>query len=165
MDTYLVKMSPTTCVTSTNLRALDHTAHHSQQWVTPELGLNSTRVKGFLTKLMYLKQQEKLCHMCQLELTAYSPSFPTCLFHPRKCAPSLLNNPSVASLPFPGFNNKSDRKSQNPVVVVWHLREINSHQFSHLELISHGLDNSPLQYPTGLTTRLFSPAPKLTKYG
>jgi hypothetical protein len=30
------------CRPSTNLPALDHAAHHAQQWVTPELGLNST---------------------------------------------------------------------------------------------------------------------------
>jgi hypothetical protein len=30
--------------------------------------------------------------------------------------------------------------------------------------ISHGPDNLPLQYPTGLTTHLFNPTPKLTRY-
>jgi hypothetical protein len=113
---------------------------------------------------MYLRQQENFSHRCQLELTTYNPSFPTCLSHPRKCAPSLLNSPSTAPLPFRGFNNRPDMKSQSPVVAVWHLREINSQQFSHLERISHGPDNLPLQYPTGLTTRFFSPAPKLTRY-
>jgi hypothetical protein len=96
----LVRISPNACRPSTNLPALNHVAHHSQQWVTPELGLNSTRVKGFLTRLMVHRQQERLCHMCQIKLTTYSPSFPTCLYHPRKCASSLLNSPSVASLPF-----------------------------------------------------------------
>jgi hypothetical protein len=160
----LVKISPTVCIPSTFLPALDHTAQNSQQWVTPELGLNSTQVKEFLTRLMYLRQQEKICHRCQLELTTYNPSFPTCLSHPRKCAPSLLNSPSAAPLPFWGFNNRPDRKSQSPVAAVWHLREINSQQFSHLERISHGPDNPPLQYPTGLTTHFFSPSPKTTRY-
>jgi hypothetical protein len=33
-----------------------------------------------------------------------------------------------------------------------------------LREISHGPDNPPLQYPMGLTTRFFSPAPELTRY-
>jgi hypothetical protein len=44
--------------------------------------------------------KEKLRHWCQIKLTSYGPSFPTCLSHPRKCAPSLVNSPSVALLPF-----------------------------------------------------------------
>jgi hypothetical protein len=96
----LVRISPTMCRPSTNLPALDYTTHHSQQWVTPEMGLNSTMVKGFLTRIMDHGQQERLCHKCLLKLTAYSPSFPTCLSHPRKCSPSLLNSPSTAPLPF-----------------------------------------------------------------
>jgi hypothetical protein len=39
---------PTTCRPSTNLPALDHAAHHAQQWVTPEMGLSSTQGKGIL---------------------------------------------------------------------------------------------------------------------
>jgi hypothetical protein len=39
---------PTTCRPSTNLPALDHAAHHAQQWVTPELGPSSTQGKGIL---------------------------------------------------------------------------------------------------------------------
>jgi hypothetical protein len=39
---------PTTCRPSMNLPALDLTAHHAQQWVTPELGLSSTQGKGIL---------------------------------------------------------------------------------------------------------------------
>jgi hypothetical protein len=40
-----VVIPPTTCRPSMNLPALDHVAHHSQQWVTPELGLSSTQGK------------------------------------------------------------------------------------------------------------------------
>jgi hypothetical protein len=47
-------------IPSTILPGLDHAAQNSQQWVTPKLGLNSTRVKGFLARLMYLRQQEQL---------------------------------------------------------------------------------------------------------
>ena len=39
---------PITCRPSTNLPALDHAAHHTQQWVTPELGPSSTQGKGIL---------------------------------------------------------------------------------------------------------------------
>jgi hypothetical protein len=55
-----VRISPIACRPSTNLPALYHIAHHSQQWVTPELGLNSTRVKIFLTGLKAHGQQERL---------------------------------------------------------------------------------------------------------
>jgi hypothetical protein len=96
----LVRISPTACRPSTNHPTLDHTSHHYQQWVTPKLGLNSTQVKGFLTRLTTHRQHERLCHRCPLKLTTYSPPFPTCLYHPRKCASSLINNPSIAPLPF-----------------------------------------------------------------
>jgi hypothetical protein len=128
------------------------------------MGLKSTWEKELLTKMMYLKQKEKLSHKCQLNLIAYNPSFPTCMSHPRKYAPSLLNNPLVAPFPFQGFNNRLDRKSQSPITVVWHLWENNSQQFSHRERIVHGPENPPLQYPTRLITRFFSPSPKLTRY-
>jgi hypothetical protein len=39
---------PNTCRTYMNLPSLDHTSHHAQQWVTPELGLSSTQGKGIL---------------------------------------------------------------------------------------------------------------------
>ena len=114
----LVRMSPNVCRPSTNLLVLDHTIYHSQQWVTPELGLKSTQVKGFLTRLKAHRQQERLCHRCQFKLTAYSLSFPTWMSHPRKCASSLLNSPSATPLPFQVFTNRPDNKSQSPVVVV-----------------------------------------------
>jgi hypothetical protein len=129
----LVRISPSVCRASTSLPTLDHIAHHSQQWVTPDLGLKSTMVKGFLTRVMYLRQQERICHRCQIKLISYSPSFHTCLFHPRKCAPSLLNNPSASPPPFHSFNNRLERKSLSPIAVVWHLREINSQKLSHRE--------------------------------
>jgi hypothetical protein len=39
---------PTMCRPYINLPALDLTAHHAQQWVTPEMGLSSTQGKGIL---------------------------------------------------------------------------------------------------------------------
>jgi hypothetical protein len=109
-----------------NLPALDHAAQSSQQWVTPELGLNSTWVKGFLARLRQYRQQEGFHPRSQLKLPTYNLSFPTCLSHPRKCAPSLLNSPSAAPLPFQGFNNRPDRKSQSTVTAVGLLQEFNS---------------------------------------
>jgi hypothetical protein len=93
------------------LLALDHAAHNSQQWVIPELGLNSTQVKGFLARLTQIKQQEGLHSRSHLTLTTYSLSFPTRVSHPRKCDPSPLNSASAAPLPFQGFNNRPDMKS------------------------------------------------------
>jgi hypothetical protein len=63
---------------------------------------------------------------------------------------------------FLGLQQQAGQEVSEPVAAVWHLWEINSQQFSHLERISHGPDNPPLQYPMGLTTRFFSPTPKLT---
>jgi hypothetical protein len=44
-DTYILpgEKLQSACRPSMNLPALDHTAHHSHQWVTPELGLKSIR--------------------------------------------------------------------------------------------------------------------------
>jgi hypothetical protein len=39
---------PTTCRPSKNLPSLDLVSHHTQQWVTPEMGLSSTQGKGIL---------------------------------------------------------------------------------------------------------------------
>jgi hypothetical protein len=149
MNTQLIlifyRRPPTTCRPSTILPSLDHAAHNSQQWVTPELGLNSTQVKGFLARLRKIRQQEGSHSRSQLKLTTYNLSFPTCLSHPRKCAPSLLNSPSAAPLPFQGFNNRPDMNSQSTIAAVGLPQEINSQQFSHLERVSHRPDNLPLQ--------------------
>jgi hypothetical protein len=100
----------------------------------PRVGTKLHRVKGFLTRMMYLRQQERLHHRCQLKLTTYNPSFPTCLSHPRKCSPSLLNNPSAAPLPFQGFSNRIDRKVSDPCSCILSPSGINSQQFSHLQI-------------------------------
>jgi hypothetical protein len=85
------------------------------------------------------------------------------MLHPRKCAPSLLNNPSISSLPFHDFRNKSDRKSHSLATNAQCTREkfqakisprenahgpnnpLLQHQISHLERMLHGPDNPPLQ--------------------
>jgi hypothetical protein len=91
--------------------------------------------------LIFNKRLGPRCRLLQL---AYSPSFPTCLSHPRKCAPSLLNSPSTSPLPFWGFNNRLDRKSQSPVSNAQQTPEEQFPTNSHLERVL-----------TGLTTHLF----------
>jgi hypothetical protein len=145
----LVRISPTACRPSTNLPTLDHTAHHSQQWVTPELGLNSTRVKGFLTRLMYLRQQGKTLSQVPTQTNSLQSLIPHMPVPPQEVCPFSAQQSFGCPTSFLGFNNRPDRKSQSPVAAVWHLQEINSQQFSHLERISHGPDNLPLQYPMG----------------
>jgi hypothetical protein len=111
----------------------------------PELGLNSTQVKGFLARLRQYREHEGFHPRSQLKLPTYSLSFPTCMSHHRKCAPSLLNSPSVVSLHFQGFNSRMNRKSKSTIAAVGLLQEFNSQQFSHLERVSHRPDNLPLQ--------------------
>jgi hypothetical protein len=109
------------------------------------------------------------------------PLIPTCLSHPRKCAPSLLNSPSVAPLPFQGFTNKLDKNSQSTIATVglppgeitssttsltW--RELLtglticfffSNKLSHLERVAYRSSNLPL-HSMGMTIRLFTLAPR-----
>jgi hypothetical protein len=44
----MIVTPPTMCIPSTNLPSLDHATHHTQQWVTLELGPSSIQGKGFL---------------------------------------------------------------------------------------------------------------------
>jgi hypothetical protein len=109
------------------------------------------------------RQQERLCHRCQLKLIAYSPSFPTCMSH-------LGSVPLLCStvLWLPHFLSGLQQQGRHEVLEHCSCSLTPSgnqfQQFSHPERIAHGPDNPPLQYPTGLTTRFFSPAPKLTSY-
>ena len=104
------------------------------------------------------------------QLAAYNLSFPTFLSQTRKCAPSLINNPSTSPLPFQGFNNKPDMNSQSTIAVVglpigkFLPQQPLSPGESCLQAWQpassvHGPNNSPLQ-TTGLTTCFFSPASK-----
>jgi hypothetical protein len=63
----------------------------------------------------YIVNVKDLVPGCQLKLTTYNLSLPTFLSHLKKCAPSLLNSPSTAPLPFQGFNNKSYKNSQRTI--------------------------------------------------
>jgi hypothetical protein len=66
-DTYILtaEKPPTACRPSTNLSALDYTAHHSQQWVTLELGLNSIekgipRIEKVNRKVTQFKRKDSI---------------------------------------------------------------------------------------------------------
>jgi hypothetical protein len=129
----------------------------------------------------YTVNQEGFPPRSQLIHTTYNLLFPTCLSHPSKCAPSLFNNPLASPLPFQGFNNRPNKNSQRTIAVVGiPLGEITSpttsltwrelligmttcffysNKISHLERVSHRLDNLLLQY-TVLITCLFTPAPR-----
>jgi hypothetical protein len=143
MTLILVRISQTVCRPSTNLPALDHTTHHCQQWVTPEMGLNSTRVKGFLTRLKVHRQHERLCHRCQPKLTAYSPSFPTFLSHPGSVP--LFFSTFLQLLHFQQVGQEVSKPYSYSLAPFRKSTPRNS--LTHR--ISHGPDNLPLQYPTG----------------
>jgi len=71
--------TPTTCKPSMNLPTLDHASYHSQQWVTPEMCLNSIG-KGFLgyagTTWSFTVQQEGFpprSHLCPQITDSHSP--------------------------------------------------------------------------------------------
>jgi hypothetical protein len=105
-DTYLLTgvKPPTACRPSMNLPALDHTAHHSQQWVTPELGLNSTgqgipRLGKVNRKVTQFKRKDSLpgatyAHFSQTLI----PHMPV---PPQEYTPSLSHSPSTAPPPLP----------------------------------------------------------------
>jgi hypothetical protein len=105
-DTYLLTgvKPPTACRPSMNLPALDHTAHHSQQWVTPELGLNSTgqgipRLGKVNRKVTQFKRKDSLpgatyAH-CSQTLIPHMP------VPPQEYTPSLSHSPSAAPPPLP----------------------------------------------------------------
>jgi hypothetical protein len=148
------------CRPSTNLPSLDHTALNAQQWVTPELGLNSMG-NGFLG---LAREIGKLCGSTtriisqgHLTLTTYNLSFPICSSQPRKCAPSFLHSPLTSQLPFQGFNNRLDRNSLSTIVAVGlPLGNHFPNNLSHMERVSCRPDNLLLQ-STSLTTCLFKP--------
>jgi hypothetical protein len=126
----------------------------------PELGLNSTgqgipRLGKGNRKVT--QSTGRIISQGQLTLTTYNLSFPTCLSHPRKCAPSLLNSPSAAPLPFQGFNNRPNKNSLSTIVVVGlPLGNHFPNNLSHLERVSCRPNNLLLQ-SMGLTTHLFKP--------
>jgi len=103
------------------------------------------------------RSTERTISQGQLTLTTYNLSFPTLFSHPMKCAPSLLNSPSTAPLPFQGFNNRSERNSLRTMAAFGlPLGKHFPNNLSHLERVACGPDNLLLQ-STGVTARLFKP--------
>jgi hypothetical protein len=87
-----------------------------EQQVTPKLGLKLHQGK-MISNVKLRSDNQHNCSVqgAQLLQLSYDLLFPTCVSHPKKCAPSLLCNPSVTPLPFYGFRKMSDRKSQSHV--------------------------------------------------
>jgi hypothetical protein len=105
-----------------NLLALDHVAHHAQQWVTPELGLNSTgqgiprlgkdnrevaqnNMKDFIPGATYIHNPQTLIPHMQL-------------FHPRRVHLHYYKSIDYYTSLSLGFNNRLDRKSQSTVAAT-----------------------------------------------
>jgi hypothetical protein len=92
-----------------------HRPHCSstQQWVTPELGLSSTPGQGIQTQAevtgnSVIHNQGRILSQESPTLTAHRPSFPTCLFHPRRVHLLChLDSPSAASLPYLGLQEQT----------------------------------------------------------
>jgi hypothetical protein len=85
----------------------------TQQWVTPELGLSSTPGQGIQTQAEVTGNSDIHNHQEERSqesptLTAHRPSFPTCLFHPRRVHLLChLDSPSAASLPYLGLQEQT----------------------------------------------------------
>jgi hypothetical protein len=85
----------------------------TQQWVTPELGLSSTPGQGIQTQAevtgnSVTHNTRKNALQESPTLTAHRPSFPTCLFHPRRVHLLChLDSPSAASLPYLGLQEQT----------------------------------------------------------
>jgi hypothetical protein len=116
------------------------------------MGLNSTRVKGFLTRLKAHGKQEGFCLRCQLKLATHSPSFPTCPSHPRS-VPLLC--PTVLRLPH--FLFELQRQVRHEVSENCSCSSSTSEDQSPTIL-------SPREFLMGFKTCFFSLAPKLTRH-
>jgi hypothetical protein len=148
------------CRPSMNLPAIDHTSPHSKQWVTPELGLNSTG-QG----IPRLGRDNKKLHSTTGRISSKEPlmptthrlSFPTCLSHPRSVHLHCHTVHRLLHLPFWGFNNRSDQEFSELCSCYWtpSRRTHFLSTLSHLERVSHRPDNL-LLLSTGLTTRFFT---------
>ena len=67
-----------------NLPALDHVAHHSQEWVTPKLELNSIGQgipKLGMDNMKFHSTTGRIFSKVPLTPTTHKISFPTCLSH------------------------------------------------------------------------------------
>ena len=133
------------------LPALDHAAHHSQQWVTPELGLNSTEQGIPRLGRDNMKLHSTTGRISSKELLTpidHKLSFPTCLSHPRSIHLHChSNSPLVAKPPFP-WASAIDRPEFSEICGSYKTPSRSSHflcAFSHLERVTHRHDNLLLQ--------------------
>jgi hypothetical protein len=134
------------CRPSMNLPALDHTAPHSKQWVTPELGLNSIG-QG----IPRLGRDNRKLHSTIGRISSKDPlmptthrlSFPTCLSHPRSVHLHCHIVHRLLHLPFRGFNNRPDQEFSELCSCYWtpSRRTHFLNTLSHLERVSHRPDN------------------------
>jgi len=155
MTLMFYEKSPTLCRTQTFLLSIDSIAHNISAIGHPRSRDSTPQEKGLLFPGYGLIFNKKLGPRCLLLQLAYSLPFPTCLSHPMKCSPSLLNSPSNAPLPFWGFNNKSNKKYQNPISLSQHIR-VQFPVVSHIKKNIDGPNNLPLLQHTGLTIHIFS---------
>ena len=86
----------------------------TQQWVTPELGLSSIPGQGIQTQAevtgnsIHTQPPGRMLSQESPMLTAHRPSFPTCLFHPRRVLLlCYLDSPSTANLPYLGLQEQT----------------------------------------------------------
>jgi hypothetical protein len=107
------------CIPSTNLPTLDHAAHPTQQWLTPELGLNSTRQGnsrlGKDNKEVAQNNRKDLLSQEPLTPTTHRPSFPACLLQPRRVHLHQYKSIDYYTSLTLGFNNRLDQKSQSTI--------------------------------------------------
>jgi hypothetical protein len=111
LSLYLI--TPTSYRPSMILPALDHAAHHSQQWVTPELGLNSTEQGIPRLGRDNMKLHSTTRRISSKELLTpidHKLSFPTCLSHLMSIHLHCPKIHRLLQLLFRGFNNRSDQK-------------------------------------------------------
>ena len=116
-DTYLLARvnPPTVCKPSMNLPALDRIAHHSQQYITPDLGLNSTGQRnsrlGKDNKEFAQGNRKDLLSQKPLMPTTHRPSFPIRLLHPMRVHLHYYKSIGQYTSLTLGFNNRLDQKS------------------------------------------------------
>ena len=99
------------CSPSMNLPSLDHIAHNAQQWVTPELGLNSTGQGNPRLGCGYRKLHiatGRILSRGLLRPTTHRLSFPTCLLHPRRVHLHYYKSIGQYTSLTLGFNNRLD---------------------------------------------------------
>jgi hypothetical protein len=113
-NTYLLTAGEITkCKPSTNLPALDHTVHQLNSRSPPSWDRAPPPGKESRLRLrlqgrqhIHIQQEEALPEISTL--TAHRPSFPTCLFHPRRVHLLChLDSPSVVSLPYLGLQEQA----------------------------------------------------------